>query len=350
MHKKTHVTIVGAGISGLYLAYCLQQRQVPFTLLEMRTRTGGRIYSPGGYDFGPAWFWRGHNRVIALLNELDIDYYLQQDDGFGLYQAPDRIQRLPQGYTGEAFRIAGGWQSVTDALARQIDSNSVYLGCTVREIHKDAEQFTLHIEQSEQAMFASHVALAIPPRLIAQNVAFSPPLSDAYIDELASTPTWMGSHAKAMIRYDKPFWREKGFSGTALSATGPLMQIHDASLPESSEAALFGFIGLSADERNTLAEQLEVAIVEQLSSLFGDHARRVKAVEIVDWSNETATSAVSDREPLNHHPVYGLSQTEFFDGRLHFCATETADHYGGFVEGALQASLRAFQRIIQDTE
>ena len=39
------VVIVGAGIAGLYVAYRLQQAEVPFVVLEADAQVGGRIQS-----------------------------------------------------------------------------------------------------------------------------------------------------------------------------------------------------------------------------------------------------------------------------------------------------------------
>jgi monoamine oxidase len=41
---KQKVVIIGAGISGLYLAYLLEEK-FDVTILEARDRVGGRIYS-----------------------------------------------------------------------------------------------------------------------------------------------------------------------------------------------------------------------------------------------------------------------------------------------------------------
>ena len=42
---KTDVTIIGAGLTGLLLAYRLQQHGISFTIVEARDRIGGRIHT-----------------------------------------------------------------------------------------------------------------------------------------------------------------------------------------------------------------------------------------------------------------------------------------------------------------
>jgi monoamine oxidase len=48
---KKKLIIIGAGISGLYLAHILEGI-FDITILEARERVGGRIYSIAGHDMG----------------------------------------------------------------------------------------------------------------------------------------------------------------------------------------------------------------------------------------------------------------------------------------------------------
>ncbi len=38
----------------------------------------------------------------------------------------------------------------------------------------------------------------------------------------------MAGHAKVVALYERPFWREQGLSGDAISHCGTLAEIHDA--------------------------------------------------------------------------------------------------------------------------
>ena len=53
--------IIGGGLSGIYAAYLLSQRNKPFVVLEARERIGGRILCPEHQEFfsdlGPSWYW-----------------------------------------------------------------------------------------------------------------------------------------------------------------------------------------------------------------------------------------------------------------------------------------------------
>jgi oxygen-dependent protoporphyrinogen oxidase len=77
------VVIVGAGISGLALAYRLQQRipSATITVLEQNTRPGGTIWTErqGGFqvEIGPNGFLDNKPATLALCRDLDLGARLQ---------------------------------------------------------------------------------------------------------------------------------------------------------------------------------------------------------------------------------------------------------------------------------
>ena len=124
---------------------------------------------------------------------------------------------------------------------------------------------------------AQRIVLALPPRLAA-GLSFSPQLTPAQQQALTGIATWMGGQAKFVALYDRPFWREDGLSGDALSQVGPLAEIHDASPPQveldkEAPAALFGFVGLPALARYGQKEAVTKAALAQLARLLAQRQR-----------------------------------------------------------------------------
>jgi len=144
MHtEKIDTIIIGAGISGIYVASLLAEKRESFVVLEARNRVGGRILSPDykGYftDLGPSWYWPEINpRIKGLIRELGLTGYPQYDTGYGQFQAVDGSVRTIPGYPmePEAWRISGGMIALVDGLCKKISKDAVWLNHPVCEIKR----------------------------------------------------------------------------------------------------------------------------------------------------------------------------------------------------------------------
>jgi monoamine oxidase len=90
--KPSHVLIIGAGFAGLAAAYHLKKAGVKTTLLEARTRIGGRVFSykvPGAenqvIELGAEWVGASHERVISLCKEFNLTLFNNQFDTHLIY-------------------------------------------------------------------------------------------------------------------------------------------------------------------------------------------------------------------------------------------------------------------------
>lgn len=283
---NTDVAIIGGGLSGLYAATLLHDAGVDVSVVEARTRLGGRILSAGedgepsedGFDLGPSWFWpRVQPQLAALVGELGLATFPQHNDGDVIFERMSR--ETPSRYSTQrqepqSMRLAGGMGALIRALAMRLPSERVLIGRRVSRMSLAEASVTLTIESPDDAretITAAHVIAAIPPRLLT-NIAFTPDIDPATARLWAETATWMAPHAKFFAIYDRPFWREAGLSGTAQSFVGPLGEIHDATTA-SGRPALFGFFAIGADVRASLGEAaIAQASLQQLARLFGPEA------------------------------------------------------------------------------
>lgn len=351
--SSTDTLIVGGGLSGLMAAWQLHRAGHAVHLVEARHRFGGRIVTTAEHtcDLGPSWFWPGQPRIAHLIDHFGLEAYEQFADGITLHQRADGYVQpmMPTSPMAGASRLRGGLQALVDALAAELPKDGYTLGHNVTAITRTAEGARIDVAGAtgSASITAKRVALAIPPRL-ATALTFTPDLSTEVQSALKETPTWMAGHAKFFAVYERPFWREQGLCGSAISQRGPLAEIHDASTPDGAYS-LFGFVGLDADRRASLGKP---AVVEQalaqLADLFGPPATRPTAVFLQDWSAETFTAHATDRVPQTRHPQYGLDlrlDAPWSDS-LAFISSETSFTNGGLVEGALEAGLAYAQHVI----
>ena len=357
MNRK-EIIIIGGGLSGLMAAWQLSQAGMPVTLLEARSRFGGRAWTVhdaigADSDLGPSWFWPGQPLIASLLDHFGIGYYEQYADGLVLIQQPDgKVGRAPiDSPMAGALRIEGGVRRLVEALIAEIDPACLLTSHVVTGLTSDEGRIIVTGKHQDNRfrLDADHVALAIPPRLGMQ-IDFNPSLLPETEAKLMQTPTWMAGHAKMFAVYAQPFWRLRRFSGTVMSRQGPLGEIHDASPHNGSVFSLFGFFALSPAQRFKLGEaELTRLALQQLATIFGDQALTPKAVYFKDWSREPFTADKADKEPLTGHPIYGLSLQlgAAWEDRLTFISAETEYANGGLIEGALTAGLRYAQQIIK---
>jgi monoamine oxidase len=342
------VIIIGAGLAGLYTARLLHRLGVSCTVLEARDRIGGRILTVNGFDLGPSWFWPRMQPAMAdLVEELALPSFAQASDGDVLFErmsreGPQRFQGYPQ--EPKSFRIVGGSEALVHTLADALPDAAVRLNTVVTALRMDDEGATVTASRQgvTESLRARYLVGALPPRLLAHTVAFTPALPGETMERWSSTPTWMAPHAKFFALYDRPFWRASGLSGTAQSMVGPMPEIHDATTA-NGEAALFGFVGVSAEQRAALGEQrLTQACVAQLERMFGTDAAHPRATMLKDWAADVHTATPDDRTPSGHNvPSTMPWVTGPWTDRLILAGSETSLSEPGYLAGAVHAARTA---------
>lgn len=352
---QTDILIVGAGLSGLSLADQLTRQGTDFFLYEAQDRLGGRIMTNeiagGKFDLGPAWFWPGQPRMADLARRFNIPVFEQFSTGDLLFQDQTGAVHRGRGYAlmQGSYRLAGGMGALIDALSIGLDPTRIMTGTRLTSVAQHVDGIAAVFEQGDETLTvtARQIVLAMPPRVIAETIAFEPVLGAEQLQSLKNVPTWMAGQAKIVAVYDEPHWRMAGLSGDAMSQRGPMVEIHDASPIQGGPYALFGFVGVPADIRDAHRVEIKQTALAQLSSLFGPKMANPRALMFHDWATLSYIARPLDRAPVRSHPSYGLprSLSGLEAQGIHFASTETARGFGGFLEGALEAAERTAKQL-----
>jgi monoamine oxidase len=232
-------------------------------------------------------------------------------------------------------------------LSHRVPSESILLETTVTalSLERDSVKITMQRNGGEQTLRAGHVILAVPPRLAEATLTLAPELPRHTAALWSATPTWMAPHAKFFALYEEPFWLEAGFSGTAQSMVGPMLEIHDATTL-SGKAALFGFLGIGPAERATLSEEaITRAGIAQFVRLFGPQAASPVATILKDWAADPLTATAADAASSGH-PRAGTWMEGPRADRLHLAGSEVSPTEAGYLAGAIEASRIAVAEVL----
>ncbi len=343
--ENPKVIILGAGLSGLHSAYLLKKRGIDAILLEARDRVGGRIHTISQdkttLELGATWFADKHVHLSTLLDELGIDKVEQDYGRFAIYEYPDgkaQLFELPQQQEA-SYRIKGGTSVLIDTLFQYLNTKQVQLNTSVQSI--DFTQSEIIVSTDKGEFKADTVINTLPPNLFVNSITCQPELQPEDLLLFQNTHTWMGESIKVGLFSPHPFWRDKEI-GTIYSQRGPITEMYDHSNEEGF--ALKGFIHDQLIQLNWV--EREAAVRQQLISFFGEELINQCVYVEATWKEDPFTYAPYQQAPIPHqnNGHQKLRETHFND-RLIMAGSESAIQFPGYLDGAIEASTLAIQKL-----
>ncbi|MER5781636.1 FAD-dependent oxidoreductase [Streptomyces mobaraensis] len=251
---------------------------------------------------------------------------------------------------GQETRIVGGSQLPSKVIAERL-GDRVLLGSPVTEIRRDDGPHGEVLVTSARAdVRCAHVIVAMSPA-DAGRIRFTPSLP---VRRAALQRIWHnGTESKVFAVYDRPFWRERGLNGSAVTDLPTAHYVVDNSPPNAEVGILLTFVGTAGaggghawpDEVLDDPVARRAAVLADLTTLFGPEAARPARFLEQQWVDEPwITGCVSTRAP-GVMTAYTDAATRPV-GRIHWAGTETASEYEGYLEGAVRAAERAVNEVV----
>jgi monoamine oxidase len=256
---------------------------------------------------------------------------------------PGTLERLINVRGGaQERRFVGGSQLIAIKMAKQL-GDRVLLGHAVRRIFQD--DVGVKVRTDHLTVRGERVIVAIPP-VLAGRIAYDPslPADRALLNKRIP----QGILRKVEAVYDRPFWRDDGLTGQAVSDQRPAQITFDASPPEGRPGVMFAFVGGDSlrEFRELSAKKRRKQVLDQFAIFFGDEALKPHDYFEHDWTfspwsrgcpvGSPTLGTLVDLGPSLRLPV----------GRIHWAGAETSTFWNGYMDGAVRSGERAAQEVL----
>ena len=249
--------------------------------------------------------------------------------------------------------VEGGIQQVPIRLAQRL-GRRVVLGAPVRRIIQSRGR--ARVESDALSVLAKHVIVATAPSLNAL-IDFEPGLPGLRAQLAQRYP--QGSATTFAAIYERPFWRDKGFTGRA-AGLDPFFVTVDNSPPDGSSGRLVATSQAGAQRRYSRlpAKDRERAFLDNLATYYGEEARSPVMTLERSWNGAIKVDApwVDDTDaswsrgcpgflPPGVLSDYGPEIAAPFR-HVHWANTEHSTSYNTFAEGAVRSAERVADQVL----
>ena len=355
------VLVLGAGMAGLVAAYELTKLGHDVTVLEARTRPGGRVhtlhepFSDGLYaEAGAARIPDDHDLTHKYVKEfaLPLEPFYPSRLNALRFDRGSREEVPIEGFTeameghfgydlggnpGRWQKIKGGTDLLPKAFAERL-GNKIHYGSPVVKVEQDEKQARVVFLKAgrQETMTADNVLCTIPFSLL-RDVEL-PGLSSQKRDVIKKTR--YDAVSRVYLQTRNRVWEDKGLNGFAFTR-GPIEIWQPSWSQPGPRGILMTYARPGEAERITkLKENERVATtLKQLDDMFGGlresfERGATKCWMEDEWSRGAWAFVGFDKLAMALAP----------EGRIHF-AGEHLSQWPSWMQGALSTGLRAVKEI-----
>jgi monoamine oxidase len=281
----------------------------------------------------------------AEPRELSLLFVLFYIAASGDEQNPGTFERNFDTRNGaQQWRVDGGTQVIANRVADHLGKR-VVLRSPVRRIVQDRSGVSVICDRT--TVRARRAIVAIPPAL-AGRIDYEPNLP--FQRDQLTQRYGQGTLTKVTVVYDRPFWRDQGLSGQAVTTGSPVSVTFDDSPADAGLGAILGFIG--GDQARAYASMSpgarRAAVLSQYSNLFGSQAASPRQYIETTWSAEQWTRGCPVGVPATGALYAYGSRLREPVGRIHWAGTETSTYWNGYMDGAVRSGERAASEVLAE--
>jgi len=235
----------------------------------------------------------------------------------------------------------GTIHAAAEALAATL-GECLRLGTPVVRISR-AEGLVSVTTAAGAVLTARQVIIAVPP-VMASRIAHEPDLPVSLAGALAAWKS--GTVIKALVRYERPFWRDRGLSGMIMWRDTLGLFACDVSSAQTTGLVVFAGGPLAVEWSGRGRVFIEAEIRRLLVEALGEAAADVTALLIRDWvgdpwSGGGYSDVIVDLQAYDAEDILRAGAPP-----VHFASSELASSFPAYIEGAIVAGREAAARVI----
>jgi monoamine oxidase len=237
----------------------------------------------------------------------------------------------------EAYRCRGGNQQLATRLAAAIGSPRVLTRTIVRAVAIDDQVARVTLADGK-VLEAEHVVLTAPPS-VWNKIAFDPGLPPTLVPQMAN-------NIKQLIALKAPVWRRQDL-GPEMLTDGPVsLTWHATDGQKGAGEAMVAFSGGPAADicRDWAPAERDKNYLAELNTVYKGISGSFVRARFMNWPSDVWAKASYSFPAPGQVTSQGPTLREGI-GRLHFAGEYTSYAFMGYMEGALESSAAAAQRI-----
>ncbi|KAK0371325.1 amine oxidase B [Colletotrichum limetticola] len=244
---------------------------------------------------------------------------------------------------------SSGTQQIANGIANLIGESNIHLSAPVAAIEN--HQTHVVVITSRNQRFLGRKAIISVPSAMLRDLNISPLLPQRVREVTDSSK--LGHYNKAILYYDRPWWRDLGFNGFFMSYKGPVCVARDTSVDETQSFALTCFVNgkFGEDWSKLYPHERRQLVIKQVAEVFNVDvdSEAFRPIEVFDqiWKHEQfSQGALAPITEIGHFTeyadVYGKPV-----GNLHFVGTEYSTEWKGYMEGALCSGEQGAKEVLE---